>query len=149
LAFLSSNHLFLSAQASDPNIIPVLDIILYTRNFNWTSLNVFFFLIFCWPYISIYLFLNINQLDALNFIISLFQVSTCFEHMCSSSGGQNRILQSLVSSHWKSEWSKITKIIKILFYKYEHMVVKFVWIFWVWLLCITYYKYVMTCRGYV
>ena len=25
---------------------------------------------------------NINQLDALNFIISLFQASTCFEHMC-------------------------------------------------------------------
>ena len=34
------------------------------------------------------LFLNINQLDALNFIISLFQASTCFEHICSSSGGQ-------------------------------------------------------------
>ena len=32
------------------------------------------------------LFLNINQLDALNFIISLFQASTCFEHMCSSYG---------------------------------------------------------------
>ena len=46
------------------------------------------FLIFCWPCISIYLFININQLDALNFIISLFQASTCFEHMCSSSGGQ-------------------------------------------------------------
>ena len=45
-------------------------------------------LIFCWPCISIYLFLNINQLDALNFIISLFQASVCFEHMCSSSGGQ-------------------------------------------------------------
>ena len=38
--------------------------------------------------ILILLFLNINQLDALNFIISLFQASTCFEHMCSSSGGQ-------------------------------------------------------------
>ena len=37
---------------------------------------------------STYLFLNINQLDALNFIISLFQASTCFKHMCSSSGGQ-------------------------------------------------------------
>ena len=34
------------------------------------------------------LFLNINQLDATNFIISLFHASTCFEHMCSSSGGQ-------------------------------------------------------------
>ena len=29
------------------------------------------------------LFNNINQLDALNFIISLFQACTCFEHMCS------------------------------------------------------------------
>ena len=35
-----------------------------------------------------YLFLNINELDTLNFIISLFQASTCFEHMCLSSGGQ-------------------------------------------------------------
>ena len=49
------------------------------------------------------LFLNINQLDALNFIISLFQASTCYEHMCSSSGGQNCILQSLVSSYW-NKW---------------------------------------------
>jgi len=32
-----------------------------------------------------------NQLDAQNFCftISLFHASTCFEHMCSSSGGQN------------------------------------------------------------
>ena len=36
--------------------------------------------IYCWPYISIYLFSNINQLDALNFIISLFHASTCFEY---------------------------------------------------------------------
>ena len=43
--------------------------------------------------------LNINQLDALNFIMSLFQASTCFEHKCSSSGGQNCAIQSLVSSH--------------------------------------------------
>ena len=27
-----------------------------------------------------FLFINVNQLDALNFIISLFQASTCFEH---------------------------------------------------------------------
>ena len=26
------------------------------------------------------IYLNINQLDALNFIMSLFQASTCFEH---------------------------------------------------------------------
>ena len=36
-----------------------------------------------------YIFININQPDALNFIISLFQASTCFKHMCSLSGGQN------------------------------------------------------------
>ena len=47
----------------------------------------------------LFLFLNINQLDALNFVISLFQACTCFEHMCSSSGGQNCIIQPLVSSH--------------------------------------------------
>ena len=45
------------------------------------------------------LFTNINQLDALNFMISLFQASTCFGHMYSSSGGQNCVIQSLVSSH--------------------------------------------------
>ena len=35
--------------------------------------------------------LVINQLDAQNFCftISLFHASTCFEHMCPSSGGQN------------------------------------------------------------
>jgi len=32
---------------------------------------------------TFFLFLNVNQLDALNFITSLFQASTCFEHMCS------------------------------------------------------------------
>ena len=40
----------------------------------------------------IHLFISvINQLDAQNFCftISLFHASTCFEHMCSSSGGQN------------------------------------------------------------
>jgi len=32
----------------------------------------------------------INQLDAQNFCFtSLFHACTCFEHMCSSSGGQN------------------------------------------------------------
>ena len=37
------------------------------------------------------IYLNINQLDAINFIISLFHVSTCFEHKCSSSGAQSTI----------------------------------------------------------
>ena len=45
------------------------------------------------------LFIDINQLDALNFLITLFQASICFEHMRSSSGGQNCITRSLVSSH--------------------------------------------------
>jgi len=42
-----------------------------------------------------------NQIDAQNFCftISLFHAYTCFEHMCSSSGGQNCIIQHLVSSH--------------------------------------------------
>ena len=48
---------------------------------------------------SQYIYLNINQLDALNFIMSLFHASTCFEHKCSSSGGQNCTIQSQVSSH--------------------------------------------------
>ena len=43
------------------------------------------------------IYLNINQLDALNFIMSLFHASTCFEHMRSSSGGQNCTIQPLVS----------------------------------------------------
>ena len=42
----------------------------------------------------------INQLDAQNlcFTIRLFHSSTCIEHMCSSTGGQNCITQPLVSS---------------------------------------------------
>jgi len=43
----------------------------------------------------------VNQLDAQNFCfrINLFHASTCFEHVCSSSGGQKCITQPLVSSH--------------------------------------------------
>ena len=43
----------------------------------------------------------ISQPDAQNFCftIILFHASTCFGHMCSSSGGQNCITQPLVSSH--------------------------------------------------
>ena len=44
-------------------------------------------------------YLNVNQLDALKFIMSLFHASTCFEHMCSLLGGQNCIIEHLVSSH--------------------------------------------------
>jgi len=48
---------------------------------------------------SQYIYLNINQLDALNFIMSIFYASTCFKHKCSSSGSQNCTIQPLVSSH--------------------------------------------------
>jgi len=48
---------------------------------------------------SQYIYLNINKLDALNFIMSIFHASTCFDHTCPSSGGQNFTIQSLVSSH--------------------------------------------------
>jgi len=43
----------------------------------------------------------INQLYAQNFCftISLFHASIYFEHMCSTSGGQNYITRSLISSH--------------------------------------------------
>ena len=43
----------------------------------------------------------INQLGAQKFCftISLFHTSTCFEHMYSSSGGQNCVTQALVSSN--------------------------------------------------
>ena len=82
------------------NIVLVLTTYVYhNAGFKKPKDAIFFFLIFCWPCISIYLFININQLDALNFIISLFQASTCFEHMRSSSGGQNCIILSLVSSN--------------------------------------------------
>ena len=39
---------------------------------------IFFFLYFA-DRASQYIYLNINQLDALNFIMSLFHASTCFE----------------------------------------------------------------------
>ena len=58
-------------------------------------------LIFCWPCISIYLFININQLEALNFIISLFQASKCFEHMCSKHAeAWNKLIIKFSASSW-------------------------------------------------
>jgi len=59
--------------------------------------RVFFFVLLT-LHLSIFI-LVINQLDAQNicFTISLFHASTCFEHMRSSSGGQNCITQPLVS----------------------------------------------------
>jgi len=46
-----------------------------------------------------FIYLNIKQLVALNFIMSLLHASTCFEHTWSSSGGQNCTVQPLVSSN--------------------------------------------------
>ena len=54
--------------------------------------------------------------------MSLFHASTCFEHVFSSSGGQNCTIQLWYHHTETREWSKITKI---QFYKYEHIVVKF------------------------
>jgi len=50
-------------------------------------------------HLSIFI-LVINQLDAQNFCftIRLFHASSCFERMCSSSGGQNCITQPVVLS---------------------------------------------------
>ena len=51
-------------------------------------LNFVFFDVLLTLHLSIFISV-INQLDAKNvcFTISLFHASTCFEHMCSSSGG--------------------------------------------------------------
>ena len=58
-------------------------------------------LVFCWPCISVYLFININQLDPLNFIISLFQASTCFENMCSKHvEAWNKLIIKFSATSW-------------------------------------------------
>jgi len=52
--------------------------------------------------LTLFFFISVfNQLDAQNLFHNkfLFHDTTCFEHMCSSSGGQNCITQPLVSSH--------------------------------------------------
>ena len=69
----------------------------------------FFFDVLLTVHLSIFISV-INQLDAQKFCftIRLFHASTCFEHMCSSSGGQNSITQPLVSSHLYHQEVKIT-----------------------------------------
>jgi len=70
-------------------------------------------------------YLNINQPDALNFIMSLFHASTCFENYVLINRRSKLYLYSIWYHHTEtSEWSKITKI---QFYKYEHIVVKFMY----------------------
>ena len=61
-----------------------------------------------------YIYLNIKQLDALNFIMSLFHASICFEHCCAHRQEAKIVVYSLWYRHTEtSEWSKITKITKI------------------------------------
>jgi len=64
------------------------------------QLNSRFFDVLLTAHLGIF-FSVINQLVAQKFCftVSLFHASTCFEHMCSSSGSQNCITQPLVSSH--------------------------------------------------
>ena len=61
------------------------------------------------------------------FTISLFHVSTCFDHHVLIVRRSKIVLYSLWYHHTETrEWPKITKITKITkIYKYEHIVVKF------------------------
>ena len=59
----------------------------------------FFFMIKLLYIKCVYLLISTNLMHKICFTISLFHASTCFEHMRSSSGGQNCIIQPLVSSH--------------------------------------------------
>ena len=46
--------------------------------YSWATIYLYF--LYFADCASQYIFLNINQLDALNFIMSLLHASTCFEH---------------------------------------------------------------------
>ena len=72
------------------------------------------------------------------FIIRLYM----FRALCAHHHEVKFLLYSIWYHHTETrEWSKITKI---QFYKYEHIVVKFMCEFFrVWLLYITYYKHVI------
>ena len=61
----------------------------------------FFFLIYFADRASQCIYLLINQLDVLNFIISLFQASACFEHMCSKHiEAWNKLIIKFSASSW-------------------------------------------------
>jgi len=70
---------------------------LYSKN---QKLYQQFFDVLLTVHLSIFISV-INQIGVQNicFTISLFHACTRFEHTCSSSGGQNCITQSLLSSH--------------------------------------------------
>ena len=48
---------------------------------------------------DMFFYLNINQLDALNFIRSLFHASTCFEHCCAHRQEAKIVLYSIWYHH--------------------------------------------------
>ena len=72
------------------------------------------------------IYLNINQLDALNFIMSLFHASTCFEHHVLIVR-RSKLYYTATGIITLKQVSglKLLKITKIQFYKYEHLIVKF------------------------
>ena len=110
---LTSWSRVLTEKLTVPQLIKKLPAFYGTRRFiflpSFLSFFFFFFLslsllyfTLIWLIVHLSIFISvINQLVAQNFCftISLFHASTCFEHMCSSSGGQNCITQPLVSSH--------------------------------------------------
>jgi len=71
----------------------------YTGFEGMNCIPVFFYVLLT-VHLSIFISV-INQRDTQHFCfsISLFHASTCFEHIFSSSGGQNYITQPLVSSY--------------------------------------------------
>jgi hypothetical protein len=97
-----------------------------------------------WYFWNLNFILAINQLDAQNLFYSKFiSCIYMFRAPCAHRQEVKIIFYSLWYHHTEtSEWSKITKIIKMTkIYKYEHIVINlFVWIFRVWLLYVTYYK---------
>ena len=99
------------------------------------------------------LFLNINQLDALNFYNKYISSLYMFQaHVLIVRRAKLYYTVSDIITMKKSEWSKITKIIKIIkiqFYKYEHMVVKFMCEFFGCDYCVLLTTNMLTCRGYV
>ena len=79
---------------------PLLWAVVRSQRYIFEETIQYNFDVFLTVHLSIFISV-INQLHAqiFCFTISLFHASTCFEHMCSSSGGQNCITQPLVSSH--------------------------------------------------
>ena len=70
-----------------------------------------------------------------------------FRALCAHHQAVKTVLYSIWYHHTEtSEWSKITKI---QFYKHKHIVVKFMCEFFGCDYCVTCYKHVMLCRGYV